>query len=375
MSVKTPAQWWQGGQVEGWPRHSWRSILRVAGVRCLLAGDMACIKTCALTASAASTTIAAVLQIRHTLLDPTQVLAGGRPFYVGYKPQLKAALALGYLAAEANKPYSLLLVGLPGTGKTLFPKVLVWELCRAGLEYWSLWIPCGRYAALYRPDEVIGHLHDVNSKLMEGPQRMVVVLDEMDAIAPERGDSASGVTMSHWTLETMRSLNEREGARLTVGVSNHPIRVDRAILNEIGPSMYFDLATDEQATKILVRSGVPHAADVLEKYKGLCVRSGCAYTGRSLQKAAGKVRSLFSCDLDSFTSDRWASALHAQGGLLASHTVGDYEERNGWVIDPARELVESLQAIFATLLNQGVLQEVYDPDEQAGSGMAAEAVQ
>jgi hypothetical protein len=302
---------------------------------------------------------------------PAQLRDMGRPFYVGYKEQLRAALVMAYQAAQRNIPYSLLLVGLPGTGKTLFPQVLAYELCRAGLDYSYVWIPCGRYAALYQPADALGYLQEVNVTEVEPSSRTVIALDEIDAIGIDRADSISGATVSHWTLDTLRTLAERSGARLILGISNYPLNLDRAILSQIGTGMYFGLPTDEQGAKILAHGGIPDAVGVLAAYKALCSGNRCTFTGRTLENAAASLRLFHADDCDSFGIDRLGRDLFAEGRLITIQKVRDYEDQNSWIINPARLLTESLQANFSRLVGEGLLVEVYDPDEQPADGQCS----
>lgn len=299
-----------------------------------------------------------------TVIGPDDLVAE-RPFFVGYKDELRAAVAHTYRYHELKRSSTLVVFGPPGTGKSHFAEVLAFELGRCGLRFALLPIACSRYASRHSPDDTRALLEELRAHQIEArSDPMIVVLDEVDTVASERSVHPSGATVVHWTLDTVRWSNDTPGCRLILGICNYPRAMERALLTECSGCIYLPPPTDEQIMKILEHEEVEEAQAVVSNYNRLCAEDGSAYTTRSVGKALEGVKLVFPSEWKDFSPEQLAGALYAQNRIMPDDTLSEYERTNSWIIGSARAFKSSMVPLFHQLREARHVQEVLDPDEE-----------
>ncbi|ETX28452.1 AAA family ATPase [Roseivivax isoporae] len=138
---------------------------------------------------------------------------------------------------------SLCLSGPPGTGKTLLASALAGS---AGIPLVATsYAECQRHG---HQGDALRALHDAVEKAMtEAPA--VVLIDELDSFMVRGGDSHSArynVGMVNGLLEQLTRLHEAPGV-LLIGATNHPERVDPAILRHGRFDRHHTLREPDQA--------------------------------------------------------------------------------------------------------------------------------
>jgi len=290
-------------------------------------------------------------KLPYSFVDTNEIKRKGRLFFVGHEDLLRAAFALAHRYQELQAACSVLIFGLPGNGKSRFPQVLAYDLVESGLEYCMLWVACGTIASRYKPQEAQAHFGQIRDRYIETTAKpMIVVLDEMDAIATYRSDFPSGATVCRCTLDLLRSFGPaRKITRFFIGISNMPGSIEPAILNEM-LGMLVDPLSESEAAELLRHEGVEEAHKVMAAYSQLCDQSGARYTGRSIGTGFERVKLFFSEEVwKKARPEELAEKLFAAGGLLPAGAAEEYNRDNSWIVGPARQLLRSLQPRFDQL--------------------------
>ncbi len=185
-----------------------------------------------------------------------------------------------------NPPKGVLLYGPPGTGKTMLAKAVANEsdanfITAKGSDLLSKWYG----ESEQRIAEVFNKARQVAPS--------VIFLDELDALAPKRGESVGHVTerIVNQLLSEMDGLEELRGV-VVVGATNRPDIVDPALLR---PGRFDELiqvpVPDRKArqeifevhTRNMALSGDVDLDQLIEKttnYTGADIRAICEKAGR-----------------------------------------------------------------------------------------------
>lgn len=137
----------------------------------------------------------------------------------------------------------MLFCGPPGCGKTLAAEVVASEL--------------GLPLAIVRIDSVVSsylgetaaNLRKVFDFIAKTP--MVVLFDEFDALAKERGDSAEHGELKRVVNAVLQMLDAYEGKSLLIAATNHEGIMDTAIWRRFDEVLVFDLPNAKQISRLL----------------------------------------------------------------------------------------------------------------------------
>lgn len=172
------------------------------------------------------------------------------------------------LTAYALRPRQrLLFVGPPGTGKTATAHALAAEL--------SLPIATANLASI-----ISSYLGDTARNLeaifgFAETQPCVLLLDEFDTVAKERGDRGDHGELKRIVATVLQLLEDFRGESLIIATSNHAQLLDEAIWRRFDDVIRFTLpnvSQIEQILKLKFRT-VPHALPVSTLAHGL---AGCS---------------------------------------------------------------------------------------------------
>ena len=152
--------------------------------------------------------------------------------------------------AGIRPPKGVLLVGGPGTGKTLIAKALAAQ-CKVnfiavkGPELLSKWV-----------GESERGIRDIFRKARQAAP-VIVFFDEIDAIAPTRGEAAGGARVSErmvgQLLLEMDSI-EALGDVVVLAASNRPDLIDRALLRPGRFDVVVELPFPDEASRLAILS-------------------------------------------------------------------------------------------------------------------------
>jgi SpoVK/Ycf46/Vps4 family AAA+-type ATPase len=137
----------------------------------------------------------------------------------------------------------MLFCGPPGCGKTLAAEVVASEL--------------GLPLAIVRIDSVVSsylgetaaNLRKVFDYIAKSP--MVVLFDEFDALAKERGDSSEHGELKRVVNAVLQMLDAYEGKSLLIAATNHEGIMDSAIWRRFDEVLVFDPPNAEQIRRLL----------------------------------------------------------------------------------------------------------------------------
>jgi len=145
-------------------------------------------------------------------------------------------------------PRAILFEGPPGTGKTLTAKALAREaeaavLAVSGSDIYDMWFG--------QSEKTIKALFQLASQLSQEKGHCLIIIDEADQLLVSRQ-----LTTHHATASIVSEFNQAidglkaNGKTTVVLLSNHPERIDNAILSRCEATVHFDLPQDEERAQI-----------------------------------------------------------------------------------------------------------------------------
>ena len=193
------------------------------------------------------------------------------PFYADYCNALDVAFSLIQPAFRANRAVFFFVFGFAGTGKSSIEHPLWWRLNSAGMPYSSLtirseWI-AGRNLVSARD-----YLEQIEDQYItkEEVYPLMIILDEADALAPDRQKHPSEKPVCWWTVSLLKSLRPMHRASVVCACTNYPDDCDDTIKSEIGPSIYIPEAPLPTLEQLCGGLSVANAARVAKEYWAIC---------------------------------------------------------------------------------------------------------
>ena len=209
------------------------------------------------------------------------------PFLVGYGAQLNAAAAFIGFSVRAGRLASILAFGFPGTGKSIFPSVLVHDLNRRGTSLGLLRVESAQLMSASRR-ESLGILSEFTHAVAGAPEPLLVVFDELDGIALSRVHEPSMALVVSWLANFLDSVER--GA--VIAIANYPDSLDPVIRSRLTASLYFQLPDEEMLASLLERFKVPQAHKVAREVREDLAMKRRVATMRGLVAAAQMLTSV-----------------------------------------------------------------------------------
>lgn len=175
--------------------------------------------------------------------------------FIGYDDQFTVAASFILDVLEKKSELlqkSLLIFGVPGNGKTFFPKALVPRLKeKSDLSFNLLRIICD-YVPMHIPASVtIAELMDcINESLRFEP--ILVYFDEVDLLCPHMDQvSPKQSPYSAWMRRLLRDDRLRTKDIVLMGVTNNPTSIDLSVKRNFGTLVYFEPTPFEVIKEII----------------------------------------------------------------------------------------------------------------------------
>ncbi len=260
--------------------------------------------------------------------------------WAGYEDQTRVAVTLGQNAVRQSRAESVLVFGLPGTGKSAFAWAVAKALQDKGLPFSLLHVPCGQLA-VGDPQVVRDSLREIESIVAQSQHYpMVIVLDEADAMLREQRHT-SGL-ISFWCMSLLKWIEDFSRPALLLAIADNPGECDMWLLSRIGPSIYLRTPDVHLATLILARKQVDAAGVVAKELMRLMGDSEVVMTGRSLVEALKLARQL-EPDFSAMDAHQKARLLFGLIPSVPEQEVTSYRKRNRWKISSADALASVVE--------------------------------
>ena len=146
-------------------------------------------------------------------------------------------------AAGVAPSRSLLLVGLPGVGKTLSARWIAREL---GLPLLTLDLSAVMSSFLGRTGINVRHVMDY-AKGMQA----VLLLDELDAIAKKRDDAAEVGELKRLVTVILQEIEEWPESGILLGATNHPDLLDPAVWRRFDRILRFPMPSHAELRRLV----------------------------------------------------------------------------------------------------------------------------
>jgi len=266
-------------------------------------------------------------------------------FFAGYKKQMDFGMLIGELAIKQNTEYRILLFGFPGTGKTLYPQALTYNLKKEGLDYSLLTVKCNSLR-IDSPKHVRSLIKKIESYTKKG-RRVILVLDELDIFAQRRDESEYSVYNTA-TGYIMNLLEERNPSTITLGITNNPYKLDVAVRDRFDFPLYFPMQ-DTDIESLLKHKKMPkpkETADCLnDMYREDQARSSNRRMLRSLEfiKTINESPDVLNGMKISNNPREMARIIYINSGIpILYEEMEDYEGENASIINKSRMLLDIL---------------------------------
>lgn len=219
------------------------------------------------------------------------------PPYSDYCNALDVAFSLIRPAFDANRAAFFFLFGFSGTGKSSIEEPLWWRLNSAGMPFSTLTIRsesiAGRSLVSARNElEYIEDQYITREELYP----LLIILDEAEALAPDRKKHPSEKPVCWWTVSLLKSLRPMHRPSAVCACTNYPDDCDATIKSEIGPSIYVPEAPLATLQELCAGLKVSDPVEVAKEYWAICSKHQRVPLPRPLVDSVENVK------------DRWTAA-------------------------------------------------------------------
>lgn len=150
-----------------------------------------------------------------------------------------------FLKENIVPPNSLLLDGPPGVGKTYIAK---WMSYKLNLPLVTLDLASSISSYLGRSGQNIKNIFDYAKS-----QSAILFLDELDAIAKRRDDSADLGELKRLVNVLLKELESCPSTCVIIGATNHPELLDKAIWRRFDRTLSITLPSENEREQLIIR--------------------------------------------------------------------------------------------------------------------------
>ena len=280
----------------------------------------------------------------ESLLPPQVLAQSPPPFMAGHhEERLAVENYLNFLCSR-DTASGLLAFGWPGTAKSLFPLALAFELNKAGFECGFARVRCQALTAELSVEGVRQRLAELAEFINECQQPKVIVFDELDALAPTRGDNPALLRLSTWVLDFLDVQRGHLKNGLIVGITNNPAQVDPAVLDRLPCSLYFDLPDGDMIEQILRHLGIPQADAVSSEITNELSGRQEQINGRNVHGGAELAKAYFDSDLPNVAPAEIAGFMLGNTRTVTNETLDTYRHTYRGLISRSEKFRAAWQA-------------------------------
>lgn len=263
------------------------------------------------------------------------------PFMAGYERQLRAAQQFFDFLVSSSRMSAIMVFGWAGTGKSVFPKMLTHNLNQSNTDCGLAYIRCHALTATLPVDQVRERLTTPEQFLDQGPESKLLVLDELDALAPSRKDNPGLLRLTSWAMDLLEANDAQLPGCLIIGITNNPDRVESAVYDRFPCSLYFEVPTAAILTDILEDRGIPYASDVTQALCQLVSAEGCRPTGRGVYEGANLVLAKEGDALQAKSPKQIAHLMLGATAMVSDHQIQEYERAHRALISKSDAFLTS----------------------------------
>ena len=150
-----------------------------------------------------------------------------------------------FLEEGITPPNSILLDGQPGVGKTYIAR---WISCQLNLPLITLDLASSISSYLGRSGQNIKNIFDYAKS-----ENAVLFLDELDAIAKRRDDSADLGELKRLVNVILKELESCPSSCVIIGATNHPELLDKAIWRRFDRSLTIPMPAENERENLISR--------------------------------------------------------------------------------------------------------------------------
>jgi SpoVK/Ycf46/Vps4 family AAA+-type ATPase len=224
---------------------------------------------------------------------------------------------------------SILLFGYPGGGKTSILDTIGANLRKKYKDGEIITVGC--HSLVSGQGSVLNQLQQIEGQITGGPLRhRVILLDEFDAISPDRSTSSDDRLLCYWCMDFLESLKTYPSTVLLV-LTNFPKLIDPAVVRRVNRTLYLPFP-DHAATRTIVQGFVesPHANAVHGELSKRCASVGVQVTVAGLVKGMSRCKDLgyIQNKLPTVTVPQVIDGLIATAGFPSIASAKNYEDEH-----------------------------------------------
>jgi AAA+ superfamily predicted ATPase len=258
----------------------------------------------------------------------------------GYEKQLGGVFEFARFLAAESMAWTIMGFGWPGTGKTIFPKVLAHQLNSSGMSVGLAYIRCQALTARLSVDEVKERLASLEDFISQRAEPKIIVFDELDALAPSRRDNPALLRLSMWAMDFLDLGNEHLKGSIIIGVTNDPEQVEPAVRSRLHCSLYFELPEMDAIVAMLDHAEIPNAEAVADQLWQALAKEGWRATGRSVYTGIVLVKKLLGASLKDADPAAVARLLRQHSRGVPDDEFQRYQFTNRGLIGQSAEFLQ-----------------------------------
>lgn len=255
--------------------------------------------------------------------------------FPGAAPLVEAGVALAQESVVSSSPYSVLVWGWPGTGKTLYPQHLYHRLRGTASPFSLLHIHGGKIPCATE-EEAMSALNEVSAIAASADlYPMIIAFDEAQLLGPVGGSLEA---FYNWLTSYLDSDSPGSGAVVFV-ITSEPELLDADLASQLGFQVFVPLPSFDAAVELLGAVGVPNAEAVTTRLWGLSEELGINFSGRSLIHGARYAKAIARAK-DSVETDTLVNAVLASSAPVPKHDFDKYLTEHFSSLRDSRDFLE-----------------------------------